>query len=382
MKQELQYLYALIFIALIGSITPARAQTGNPTMDAHWTIKTNDGSHFIVELGIKTNTDHEHLGPAQFIFLYNHNFMTFNGNSTGTGASGTDYNWLDSFNPAIYPDNLTGYASTSGVSQPSLGTIVINLDFNGAPGAAISSSSDFTPVIDIAFTIVDPSKSDSITWQMNESSPPTFDAVEDDVYGNIDEGTFNRLDIAALPVTLIHFNAEIKNNIAYITWATASEINNNYFTIERSSDGQHFRSVKQVKGAGNSESIKEYSEIDPDPLPGTSYYRLKQTDYNSDTQVYYMVTVQNAPGTNAEIQNVNVSTLGQYPEISYSMSIATDLKLRVTDMNGKLVLDQSVPSLPGTNKIELKDIPALKPGMYFISLYSGDDVVNAKMIMP
>jgi len=384
MKRELQYLYVLIFIALIGYITPTRAQTGNPTMDAHWTIKTNDGSHFIVELGIKTNTDHEHLGPAQFIFLYNHNFMTFNGNSTGTGASGTDYNWLDSFNPAIYPDNLTGYASTSGVSQPSLGTIVINLDFNGAPGASISSGSDFTPVIDIIFTVVDPAKSDSITWAMNESSPPTFDGVTDDNISSptsFDEGTFSRLDIAALPVTLIHFNAEIKKDIATITWSTASEINNNYFTIERSADGQHFSPVKQISGAGNSESIKSYSEIDPNPLSGLSYYRLKQTDYNGDTQVFYMVAVKNAPGTNSEIQNINVSTLGQYPEISYSIGVASDLRLRITDVNGKLVLNQPVPSHQGTNEIQLKDIPALKPGMYFISLYSDDDVVNAKMIV-
>jgi len=63
-------------------------------------------------------------------------------------------------------------------------------------------------------------------------------------------------------------------------WSTASEINNDYFTIERSTEGIHFDSLLSVKGAGNSTTRLFYSADDDHPLNGNSYYRLKQTNYD------------------------------------------------------------------------------------------------------
>ncbi len=381
MKPKLPHRYVLIFLCLIGLNISLKAQTGNPTMDAEWTIKTNDGTHLVLELGIKTGTTHEHLGPAQFIFLFNDSFVHFAGGDTNA-INGTDYNWIDSFRPSLYAGDTFGYPASSNVTQPTPGEVIITLNFNGAPGASISSSSSYIPVIDIIFSISDPSKHTSIKWQMNESSPPTFDAVEDDGYGNIDEGSFSGIPINTLPVTLIHFNAGIKNALTSILWTTASEINNDYFMVERSADGKNFNSIAWVQGAGNSESIKEYSAIDPDPLPGISYYRLRQTDYNGDFQIFYIVAVNNKQGINTGIKNLNTSISGPYPEITYSTNTQSDVRFRITDVNGKLILNQPVPSYPGMNKIDLRNIPTLKPGMYFISLYSDEDAVYTKMIVP
>lgn len=83
-----------------------------------------------------------------------------------------------------------------------------------------------------------------------------------------------------LPIELLVFHAvEWEEGVRFL-WTTASETNNDYFSIERSPDGENWTEVLRVDGAGNSSSPLDYDAIDPDPLPGVSYYRLKQTDFD------------------------------------------------------------------------------------------------------
>ncbi|MCF6352592.1 MAG: T9SS type A sorting domain-containing protein [Cyclobacteriaceae bacterium] len=83
-----------------------------------------------------------------------------------------------------------------------------------------------------------------------------------------------------LPIELLSFNANLSDNIVELLWSTASEINNDYFTIEKSQDGKNFEIVNTIDGAGNTDGIKNYSAIDKYPYAGFSYYRLKQTDFD------------------------------------------------------------------------------------------------------
>ncbi|GJM35503.1 MAG: hypothetical protein DHS20C18_45040 [Saprospiraceae bacterium] len=86
-----------------------------------------------------------------------------------------------------------------------------------------------------------------------------------------------------LPIELIAFSAlPIGNRIVSLNWQTATEINNDYFTIERSLDGRIWEEVTKYKGAGNSEVMVRYHLTDENPYMGVSYYRLKQTDYNGE----------------------------------------------------------------------------------------------------
>jgi hypothetical protein len=65
-----------------------------------------------------------------------------------------------------------------------------------------------------------------------------------------------------------------------LNWVTATEINNDYFTIQRSVDGLVFEDIEEITGAGNSNREISYQTFDDNPYNGTSYYRLKQTDFN------------------------------------------------------------------------------------------------------
>ncbi len=84
-----------------------------------------------------------------------------------------------------------------------------------------------------------------------------------------------------LPIELITFDAfTIDQQSVEIQWETASEINNDYFSIERSVDGQFWETIEEVNGAGNSNQNIQYETSDTDPHLGISYYRLKQTDFD------------------------------------------------------------------------------------------------------
>ncbi|MBL0105287.1 MAG: hypothetical protein IPP51_16840 [Bacteroidetes bacterium] len=81
-------------------------------------------------------------------------------------------------------------------------------------------------------------------------------------------------------IKLINFDAILRQNKVRLNWSTATETNNNYFTVERSGDGEHFEKVTTQRGAGNSSTTRTYEAVDEFPLPGYSFYRLKQTDFD------------------------------------------------------------------------------------------------------
>ncbi|MGI4864820.1 MAG: T9SS type A sorting domain-containing protein [Janthinobacterium lividum] len=86
--------------------------------------------------------------------------------------------------------------------------------------------------------------------------------------------------VTPLPVVLTSFAAVARGTDAELSWATASEINNAYFAVERSVDGQQFIGIGQVAGHGSTAASHAYSFLDAQPLPagGTCYYRLRQVD--------------------------------------------------------------------------------------------------------
>ncbi len=167
---------------------------------------------------------------------------------------------------------------------------------------------------------------------------------------------YNTLSIDILPVTLVNFNAEMRGRQVLLTWETASEINNDLFTVERSSDGFVWEKVLTRKGAGTSNELLFYEETDPFPLQGTAYYRLKQTDFSGNY-------------TYSDIVAVNVNReLEIYPNpVSGILSIRGgnngDIKIvnaLGADVTGQVVF---VNKSPGFIQVNFSN---LRRGYYFI----------------
>jgi hypothetical protein len=88
------------------------------------------------------------------------------------------------------------------------------------------------------------------------------------------------ISAGVLPIVLLSFDAIAQEDHVAIVWTTASEENNNFFTVERSADGEQFELVEEVPGRGTSYSQVSYQVLDRTPLIGRNYYRLKQTDFD------------------------------------------------------------------------------------------------------
>src|SRR5690606_10958019 len=86
--------------------------------------------------------------------------------------------------------------------------------------------------------------------------------------------------IIPLPVELVYFTASVRNNQAHLEWLTASELDNDRFEIERSSDARRFEKIGTVKGKGTTSLETKYQFTDRTPVEGTVYYRLKQVDHD------------------------------------------------------------------------------------------------------
>lgn len=96
----------------------------------------------------------------------------------------------------------------------------------------------------------------------------------------------------SLPVELVQFTGKTEASAILLEWTTATERNNHYFTLERSTDAVQFESVANVPGMGQSTTPQEYRYRDLEPLSGLNYYRLRQTDFDGKTALLGMIAVQ------------------------------------------------------------------------------------------
>ena len=167
-----------------------------------------------------------------------------------------------------------------------------------------------------------------------------------------------------LPITLLSFDAELVNESVELVWETAAEINNDYFTIERSEDAQNWDELFMINGAGNSSSPKKYAAIDSDVPTGGNYYRLRQTDFDGKSEVFKPVYVV--------YQKPNKNTLSVYPNptdglLTLNINNALLSPIRVFNSTGKIVSDKVEISQSSEFTFTL-DVSSLKNGIYFIKL--------------
>lgn len=160
-----------------------------------------------------------------------------------------------------------------------------------------------------------------------------------------------------LPVELISFTGQVLNEQVKLNWITASELNNDFFTIQRSVDGAEFESIAEIDGAGTIQTATEYEFIDTNPHPNLSYYRLRQTDFDKKF-------------TYSKVIAVNVSLGEELYMHPNPVSIGTLLTLnRKGDYIILNNLGVTVLKVTGVNQI---DISTLAPGVYTLRSSKGD----------
>lgn len=180
-----------------------------------------------------------------------------------------------------------------------------------------------------------------------------------------------------LPVAFLNFDVDYNGRYVSIDWTTLSELDNDYFVLERSADGINYEALQIIDGAGNSNESLVYETSDFRPLTGLSYYRLKQVDANGEFLYSEVrsVLVENKP----ELLSVFPNPAAELITVSFYASQKEDFTLELIDATGRIVYSNSITAEKGINSTDL-DLSRFNQGVYFVSLTNKSEVLQTKFI--
>ena len=174
--------------------------------------------------------------------------------------------------------------------------------------------------------------------------------------------------LGPLPVTLLSFAGEQQGKINLLKWATTAEVNTSHFDLERSVNSYNYTFIKRVLAVGISNSAKNYSSVDEQPLAGNNFYRLKMVDADGKYEYSNVVLLRVLddvllsvfPNPAADKLNISITSIQTIKQI----------QLYVFDNGGKMIAQQSVAN---NNTISL-DVSRYSTGVYVLKLlYNGKE---------
>ncbi len=218
----------------------------------------------------------------------------------------------------------------------------------------------------------------NLTWNNPGDLSPAVNAgidvsVAADILGRSRNGAEDigayEFQEAPLPVELSEFIVRYveSEQQVYSAWTTLSEVNNDFFTLERSSDGITFNSIKNIAGYGNSNRSINYQTWDHNPLSGRSYYRLKQTDFDGETSFSDIQSVDIRLGSQLQIFPIPASN---YFNISMTGDPNKVVRISILSLSGSILFSFE-RTLSGGRSIFNVPIPqGTKPGIYVVLIDS------------
>ncbi len=181
---------------------------------------------------------------------------------------------------------------------------------------------------------------------------------------------------APLPVELASFEVNCNQGEAAIEWVTQTEINNDYFVVEKSYDATNFFKLIQVQGAGNSNVANYYSVIDPDPSSGITYYRLKQVDFDGSTTYHEIASTScNPKGFTVDQLVLNNNALS----FTINTTSDEDITIYFYDARGRIISNKTQQIQKGVNAIQLNNLE-LSTGIYMLSIVGDKNTHTSKLI--
>ncbi|MFH0866046.1 MAG: T9SS type A sorting domain-containing protein [Bacteroidota bacterium] len=224
---------------------------------------------------------------------------------------------------------------------------------------------------------------DGTNWMLSSGiCDPTL--VSSGYASRITMNTFSEKGIAKangiLPVELLSFNTTCQADKIFVNWATASETNNDYFTLEKSSDGNDFLPIYTISGAGNSNSLLNYSYTDDSPFSIT-YYKLKQTDFDG-LYTYSDMISETCDEENSGLDIINIfgnDSGSSSFSITY-LSSQGEVSFVIYDLVGQEIYSIKKISDAGKNTAII-DTRNISEGIYIILLKNNTNFVSRKVVV-
>ncbi|HNP18136.1 MAG TPA: T9SS type A sorting domain-containing protein [Fulvivirga sp.] len=383
--KQVHYILILIIIVTSNSITYAQTRTiqdeGNWSAAGSW-LGGNIANSISNDVITKTSGNPK-FGNGEIITVdgnYSVGNMTF-ANQTLTLASPNTLNLGSQalFDAATYK-NFTA-TNNATINVPSGATMIIYGDLNAVNGLKINVEGTFTVKGDFtagnnAGIVVSGSGTIAVDGDLSLGGGTTsITGPPGSIYvgGTCSAGN-GACGSSALPIELAYFKAIRINDMVKLNWKTASEVNNDYYSLERSVDGLEYELISTLPGAGNSSSILEYSYIDRFPLFGRSYYRLSQTDFDGTSETFKPITVEVTSlveGSKLKLSN-NPANKGDVLTVITSAKSGELLTITVHNMLGEVILTDQFAN----STYELTVNNNIRSGVYLVTVSS----INSKKI--
>ena len=257
------------------------------------------------------------------------------------------------------------------------GAYNVNVTANGITGV-----NDYTPL--------------RLLRRVNSGSPWTFNGTHITATGSSVSPVVNRNDmnvlghygigssnVNALPIELLYFRAKPSGNKVELMWATSAEKDNDFFTIERSTDGRNFEVLLTKPGAGNSRVTITYKAYDETPVGNLIYYRLKQTDFDGKFSYSEIVRVRmekKATDAKLKIESIGPNPFTDNFRMQFMMEEAAKAELTITSINGQLFHREKIKGNSGLNNFEFYDQQGLKPGIYIVTISTAKEQITRKLV--
>ncbi len=238
------------------------------------------------------------------------------------------------YNMTLYPTNATNTAGANGWTVTKKATI-------GSPTWLLNGGCDWTSTV-------------SVVKRKNMSGFSVFGVAQATI---------------VLPSELIDFSGKINTSNNHLTWSTAAEINNDYFNLQYSPDGNDFVTIDQIDGAGNSNSTRFYESFHYD-FTNVSYYRLEMVDFNNSKQYSNIVRLAR---DNNPIELVNLYPNPTRNEFNLELNTpeSDNITIEIFDYTGKLIYNDLVKLDKGSNHFNIK-VSNFAKGIYNLRMINDD----------
>ncbi|MBK9486069.1 MAG: T9SS type A sorting domain-containing protein [Chitinophagaceae bacterium] len=182
-----------------------------------------------------------------------------------------------------------------------------------------------------------------------------------------------------LPVKLISFSGRLNGNKVDLNWVTANELNTKNFEVERGTDGRNFTKIATVTAKGNSSTAISYDQVDPLPMKGINYYRLKIIDFDGQFEYSQVVIIRIEDGIQL-VTKVAPNPFTGKVDVYLTLTHNTMVDFRFLDINGRLVFNKSVKGLKGFNWFTMNDLDKLPSAPYMLQIKTDDATIVEKLI--
>ncbi len=323
-----------------------------------------------------------------------------NNNATVALANANNYPATLSGNYRVIATNVAGCSDTSAAITVTANPRPATFSINGVLAPQINSFQAYSVSNTVGSTynwlvtngtLISGANSNLIVVQWGASvGNAGIKVIETNSTGCVGD-TISQTTNLAVPVKLISFTASKNDDYIALNWTTASEENNDYFIVQRSTDGKQFEDIGEVDGNGTTSAITHYQYLDNttqitnQPINQlTFFYRLKQVDFDGKFE-YSKTVVVNGEQSKEQSQQLTLS-VSPNPFTDQVLLKATGVTnqqatLRIIDAFGKMVLEQQTELKEGETFIDLSQFANTnQSGAYVVQIITADRILNHHII--